>query len=410
MQNYPGGELMLGIFSHANYTNEYSNNINSEAKRNLGAIFTDETAFNATNSTFISAGYMADKGANITFPVKPHPFYYGMHYYVDTQPYHCTGITDSKTGELTDNGYNSFANGAKRTVVSGAGTRAKGGFGNLGFLPSGRLYFYYYVKALPVASTVIPAKLNAPPAFPLQSNGICGDGYEAFAVTNIGGNVQVYAVNDYSSIPVLVYGKSYKAVKPLYWIKKAAKHGSIGADVILGDSYLSGKNGIHPNRTKARYWFGKAGEQENPTMDLLIAFVYMGKKTSAMNAAAFYWFKKAAGLNSSIGDFMVGYMYLEGKGVPINYIKTFYWLKKAALNGEPAAEYEIGLVYYNGGSKRLGIHMRKNKTAAKYWFKKAAKEGVTNQNEATSELEKSIVHFKKILALNSFNTLLIMER
>lgn len=410
-----GGELMLGRIS---YINKDLSNIDSEAKMNLSAIFTDETAFDATSSTFISAGYMADKGAGITFPVKPHPFYYGMHYYVDIPPYRCTGMTNSKAWELTDNGYNAFANGAERTVASGAGTMAKGGFGDLGFLPNSMLYFYYYVKALPAASTAIPAKLNAPPAFPLQLNGVCGNGYEAFAVTNIAGNVRVYAVNDYSSNPVLVYGKSYKAVSSMYWLKKAAKHGSIGADIMLGIMYLSGKSDVRIDRVKARYWFRKAGEQRNPAMDLLIAssYMFMDKRIKAfpmnMNTTTFYWFKKAAKLKSFMGDLLVGYSYLYGRGVPKDSARFFYWIKKAAENGNPWAEYVVGLAYRKGGSNRLGIHMQKNKMAANYWFKKAAEKGVTNQNAASSELKESLVHFKNLfkkLIRLSFNTLLIIE-
>ena len=418
-----GGELMLGIGLLSN-TNEYFKNINidSEAKINLGAIFTDETAFDATSSTFISAGYMADKEADMSFPVKPHPFYYGMRYYTDIQPYRCIGITNSKTGKLTDNGYNLLANGAERTVVSSAGTKAKGGFGDLGFLPGGMLYFYYYVKVLPTASTAIPAKLNAPPAFPPQPNGTCGNGYEAFAVTNIAGNLQVYAANDYSSNPVLVYGKYYKAANktanPIYWLKKAAKHGSMGADFILGTMYLHGtKEGVHADTADAQYWFRKAGRQKNPTIDLLIGFIYWryehkgNSTTKTVNAKAFYWFKKAAKLNSSTGDLLVGYLYLLGKGVPKDSARFFYWIKKAAENGNPEAEYMVGLSYYNGGLNRLGIHIQKNKTVAKYWFKKAAKKGVTNQNEnevfaySNNFLEKQIKRIMKI----SFNSILIME-
>lgn len=53
-------------------------------------------------------------------------------------------------------------------------------------------------------------KLSAPPALPSRPYVSCGNGYEAFAVINLNGNIQVYAVNDYSSNPTLVYGKSYR--------------------------------------------------------------------------------------------------------------------------------------------------------------------------------------------------------
>jgi hypothetical protein len=157
----------------------------SEATTNLKAISTDETAFNATNSTYISAGYYSTKGLNFSRNTQPHTFYNGNKAPAAAQPpYKCVNnVLESKTGKVT------------------------AGFPNLGFMLNGKPYFYYFVKTSPKASTAPPVKLSAPPSLPSTPYVSCGNGYEAFAVINFGGNIHVYAVNDYSSVPILVYEK-----------------------------------------------------------------------------------------------------------------------------------------------------------------------------------------------------------
>ena len=193
----------IAIPTYLSYVNRAKD---SEAVNNLGAIFTSETAFNATNSTYISAGTAT------TFPAltsgtasATHPFYTATATYnVDDAPYGC--VTPGTTG-LTANGGTPYTNGVAGTVYT-AGA-AKGGFADLGFLPKGSLFFYYGVKSLttpntanPVVGTVI-TQADA-------TNGGCGTGYLAEAETNFATtNIQVYAVNDFSSTPMIVSGTSY---------------------------------------------------------------------------------------------------------------------------------------------------------------------------------------------------------
>ena len=173
-------------------------NIDSEASTNLGAIFTDETAFNAVNSLYISAGYLSDKRAAVSpgITTQVHSFYKpGIKVSNFTAaPYKCSGLSGNKTGILETN----------------SGAPVKDGFVNIGFGPMGKLYFYYFVKALPKASTQAPHKLTSIPKFPSSPDVPCGNGFEAFAISNFrGNNLQIYEINDYTSIPILVYGKAY---------------------------------------------------------------------------------------------------------------------------------------------------------------------------------------------------------
>ncbi len=181
----------IAIPTYLSYVNRAKD---SEAHTNLGAVFTDEIAFNATNSFYISAGANSSSGITAAKLVKltsTHPFYLGATPAVDFQPYTCVS--------------------SAFTVSNGSGSTTTGtGFADLGFLPKGTLYFYYQVLPPTTANTIPPAVSATSPWTTAPTNGKCGAGFEALAGTNFTGtNTQVYAVNDYSSSPTLVYGTSY---------------------------------------------------------------------------------------------------------------------------------------------------------------------------------------------------------
>ena len=182
----------------------------SEASTNLGAIFTDETAFNATNSVYISAGTSSAPAAALTTTaVSPlHAMYDaantagGGKYNVDNPPFTCVSATNTLD---TQGGYIVEPTGGAPT---GAGGQAKGGFADIGFYPKGSLYFFYNVLYETSASTTIPVSGTAGAATGL--NGYCGAGYLATASTNFtGSNWQIYSVNDFSSTPILTSGTAY---------------------------------------------------------------------------------------------------------------------------------------------------------------------------------------------------------
>jgi len=198
----------IAIPTYLSYVNRAKD---TEAQTNLGAIFTDETAFSATNSTYISAG--AASATGITAPVTgavsgQHTFYLPTAtYYIDTPPYTCNAGTLQTNG-----GYTSVTNGVP-TVTAGTGpATAKGGFADIGFLPKGTLFFYYQVNQANItatANTAVPVSLTTP-TWTAPTNAACGGGFEAQAWSNFSGsNLQVYAVNDFTSTPTLVAGTAY---------------------------------------------------------------------------------------------------------------------------------------------------------------------------------------------------------
>ena len=216
----------IAIPTYMSYVNRAKD---SEAQTNLGAIFTSETAFSATNSVFISAGNATNSGTGVSLPAlntvsATHPFYLPVTYNVDSAPFTC----DSTTGKL------STITGGTPYIVSATGVaagtpygaqNALGGFADIGFYPKGTLYFYYGVNAYSSASPAAPTIKSisggntgsayggisdAPGALIAPTNGGCGGGFAAVAISNFAGsNLQEYAVDDYSSTPTPVLGASY---------------------------------------------------------------------------------------------------------------------------------------------------------------------------------------------------------
>ena len=213
----------IAIPTYLSYVNRAKD---SEASTNLGAIFTDETAFSATNSTYISAGTSSNTN-NGTLPVTAtvsatHPFYVvstGVTYNIDNAPFSCSITTTSAGvtafaapdggGTLTTQGGTTPVTNGTNGTTTGGPTGALGGFADMGFYPKGSLYFYYMVGANTTPYEVAPTggKITA---YAAGANGKCGAGYLAMAGTNFTGtNLQIYAVDDFSSAATLITGTAY---------------------------------------------------------------------------------------------------------------------------------------------------------------------------------------------------------
>ncbi len=213
----------IAIPTYLSYVNRAKD---SEASTNLGAIFTDETAFNATSSTYISAGAASNTGVTaITTATATHAFYSptgtAVAYNVDSGPFSCGGVTSTApvtttfaaptgAGVLTaQGGYTLITAGVAGTPTAGPTSPALGGFADIGFYPKGSLYFYYGVGANGGPYEVAPT-IGHITAYATPTNGACGAGYVAIAATNFtGSNPQMYAVDDFTSTAILIVGTSY---------------------------------------------------------------------------------------------------------------------------------------------------------------------------------------------------------
>lgn len=73
-------------------------------------------------------------------------------------------------------------------------------------------------------------------------------------------------------------------------------------------------------------------------------------------------------------------MYYEGKGTSVEWNKALEWYLKAAEQGMPEAQYNAGLIYFQGNHGR-----GKNHKKAHFWLTKAAEQGFTGARKMLNE-------------------------
>ena len=198
----------IAIPTYLNYVNRAKD---SEAHTNLGAIFTSETAFSATNSVYISAGAAETTGmttinSSLATPTAVHTFY------------PTTATINASNGPFTCSAANALAATSIYTIspttgtasATTSGTAPTGGFATMGFMPKGSLYFWYEVSTTPAANTSAPLATDYDTMSTLTADGTCGGGLTAIAGTDFAGsNPQIYAINDYATTPTLTLGHSF---------------------------------------------------------------------------------------------------------------------------------------------------------------------------------------------------------
>ncbi|MCY2935316.1 MAG: tetratricopeptide repeat protein, partial [Planctomycetota bacterium] len=60
------------------------------------------------------------------------------------------------------------------------------------------------------------------------------------------------------------------------------------------------------------------------------------------------WYRKAAEQGDSMAQFNLGLMYYNGRGVPQDNTEAAKWYRKAAEQGHANAQCNLGLMYKNG--------------------------------------------------------------
>jgi len=78
-------------------------------------------------------------------------------------------------------------------------------------------------------------------------------------------------------------------------------------------------------------------------------------------------------------QYRVGMLYLKGNGLPQNIYIALSWLEKAAENKSAIAQYTLGMLYKDGN-----YDIKKNRSRAYKWLKKASRQGLPS---AIKEIE-----------------------
>jgi TPR repeat protein len=195
---------------------------------------------------------------------------------------------------------------------------------------------------------------------------------------------------------------SFGQVDSFAYFKELAEKGDTKAQYQVGMFYFRGNDSVH-----AKEWFGKSAEKLYPpaltylaliyenglagTKDYQNAFQYLkeacdsgyadaqlemgyyymaGWGTKADSSLAEKWFRKAAAQDQPLAINNIAFAYLRGyMGLPKSAELALPYLIKAADMGVSKAQFEMGLLYQNGGA---GLEVDTEK--AFRWYDKAAKQ------------------------------------
>lgn len=177
----------------------------------------------------------------------------------------------------------------------------------------------------------------------------------------------------------------------LYWYEKAAEKSLANAQYSLGNCYHFGK-GIAPNSQSAFICWQKAANQDHPDARYNLGVCYEhGNGIEKNEQTAFNIYQKLANENNMEGQFAVAICYEHGKGVNKNEKEALNWYHLSANQGYSSAQYNLGLCYLYGigmvdenAAYRFNIY---DKTTAKIWFEKAAKQGHVGAKKKLIEIQ-----------------------
>ena len=146
-------------------------------------------------------------------------------------------------------------------------------------------------------------------------------------------------------------------------LKKRAEKGDAKAELILGESYYVGANGLPQDDTQAAAWYRKAAEQGLAYAQYNLGLFYdVGRGVPQDSAQAAAWYRKAAAQGLPSAQYNLGLLYIHGNGVPQDSAQAAAWYRKAAVQGNPDAQYNLGVAYSRGAG------VPQDDTQAYYWI------------------------------------------
>ncbi|HQP31940.1 MAG TPA: tetratricopeptide repeat protein [Deltaproteobacteria bacterium] len=216
---------------------------------------------------------------------------------------------------------------------------------------------------------------------------------------------------------------------------KAAQHGDVFAQFTLGRTYQEGR-GVAPDPDKAAQWYRMAAEQGHVEAQFALAGL-LERKNSVDEAHAWYtkaamhghaesqkilasekWKVAAAGADTpqahtapkghataqkaadmspedldklfqqaEAGDldaqYNLGIMYYNGEGAPQDYQQAMNWFHLAAQQGDADAQFNLGLMIGRGEG------VKKDPKISLQWFQKAAEQGHAEAKDIIAKMAKS---------------------
>ncbi|RZT05472.1 Sel1 repeat-containing protein [Duganella sp. CF402] len=144
------------------------------------------------------------------------------------------------------------------------------------------------------------------------------------------------------------YGSPKDEQQALAWQQKAAEHGSVIAQNLMGDFHQSVK-GSSADQALAADWYRKAAELGSVDAQYKLAQMLETGRGVAQNIGeAIAWYRKAADRGYIAACAHLGNLYLQGQGVERDPVQALALLSKAAEQRQPSAEITLANLYLNG--------------------------------------------------------------
>jgi TPR repeat protein len=153
----------------------------------------------------------------------------------------------------------------------------------------------------------------------------------------------------------------------LKWLQSSADQGDPGGLEILGDTLVSGFNGVPRNTALAYELFMKSSRKGSNWADNQLGGMHrFGIHVTKNLAEALRYFQFAAGKGNPAAQANLADMYRLGDGVPKNPDLAFQWAMKSSEQKWPSGLNQLGVLF------RDGIGVRQDSERAIALFKEAA--------------------------------------
>ena len=113
-----------------------------------------------------------------------------------------------------------------------------------------------------------------------------------------------------------------------------------------------GGTGVQQDDEKARMWYLKAAEQDDPLAENSLGEMCMKAPGGPDYAGALRWYRRAAEHGCAMAERNIGRMYYEGLGVKKSVSEAAGWIRKAAEHGHAESQFNLGSMYIAGHGVR----------------------------------------------------------
>ena len=184
--------------------------------------------------------------------------------------------------------------------------------------------------------------------------------------------------------------------KAVAWYRQAAEQGHVEAQFALGNLLDKGQ-GVERNAAEAHAWFTKAAQHGHAEAKKILSLekwndiksppaASSGKFHTAsptdMSSEAMEKLFQQAEAGDMDAQYNLGIMYYNGEGAPKDFQQAMNWFHLAAQQGDADAQFNLGIMIGRGEG------VKKDPQISLQWFQKAAEQGHAEAKDIIAKLAK----------------------